>query len=127
MTRDMELVRKILLKVEENTSSDQIMNLSIEGYDNEIVYNHCKLIYDAGLVSSFQTSRPLTQRYPTYIIGTLTWAGHDFLDKIKSDSIWDKTKTTIKKKGLPLIFETIKSVASAIISSAVEGAVKGLK
>lgn len=42
MKRDMELVRLILLKIEEEYSSTAISNLNISGYDMETVAYHCK-------------------------------------------------------------------------------------
>jgi len=43
------------------------------------------------------------------------------LEKIRDDSRWKKVKDTISQKGLPLIIDTIKSIANAIISAAAEG------
>ena len=54
-------------------------------------------------------------------VGSLTWDGNDFLDKIRDDSQWKKVKDAITKEGLPLIIETIKSVANAFISATVTG------
>ncbi|HRG31537.1 MAG TPA: DUF2513 domain-containing protein, partial [Trichococcus flocculiformis] len=58
-----------------------------------------------------------------YVFGVcpLTWDGNDFLEKIRDDSRWKKVKDTISQKGLPLIIDTIKSIANAIISAAAEG------
>lgn len=39
MERDMELVRKILLKIEEIYKSSAILNLKIEGYEREAADN----------------------------------------------------------------------------------------
>lgn len=39
---------------------------------------------------------------PLWIYSQLTWEGHDFLDSIKNDTIWNKTKESIKSKGLEL-------------------------
>ena len=57
-------------------------------------------------------------------VGSLTWDGCEFLDKIRSDTVWNKTKDVVKKKGLPLVLDVVKDVASAVISSMTEGAIR---
>lgn len=125
MKRDMELIRKILFKIEAEYVSTALTNLTIDGYDfNDIAYQ-CKLLYDAGLIDQYKARYGDNTIY-LFTVGALTWEGHDFLDKIRQDIIWNKTKETITKKGLPMIIDVIKDVATGIISSMTEGAVKGL-
>ena len=126
MERDMELVRKILFKIEEQYVSTAIMSLKIEGYEKEQVAYHCSIMHDAGLLSSYKPIYGGNQLY-AFSVGHLTWEGHDFLDKIRSDTVWNKVKSTIKKRGLPMILDTIKTIATTIISAMTEGAIKGLK
>lgn len=47
---------------------------------------------------------------------SLTWQGHEFLDKIRNDTVWNSLKTTVKSKSLDLSLDTIKQVAQTIIS-----------
>ena len=120
MKRDMDLVRKILLKIEDEYRTTTLFNIQIEGYDMETVAYHCKIMHEAGLVSSFSA------QYGDNIVwglrvGSLTWNGNDYLDKVRDDSVWNKTKEVIKEKGLPLVFETIKTISTAIITAAAEG------
>ena len=54
MKRDMELIRKILFKIEEEYVSTALFNLAIDGYEfNDVAYQ-CKLLYDAGLVDQYK-------------------------------------------------------------------------
>ena len=126
MKRDMELVRKILFKIEEEYIFTSILNLQIEGYSKEEVAYHCKLLYEAGMLDYYNATNTLNGLYAFYVKG-LTWEGHDFLDKIRQDTIWNKTKETMTKKGLPMIIDVIKDVATGIISSMTEGAINSLK
>ena len=48
----------------------------------------------------------------------LTWAGHDFLDAIKDQGIWDQTKTKLKEVGGPASLDVVKAVAVSIMTSA---------
>ena len=50
MKRDMELCRKILFKIEEDTSGRPISDLKIEGYSAEDINYNCKLLYQEGFV-----------------------------------------------------------------------------
>jgi chorismate mutase len=119
MKRDMDLVRLILLEIEDKYRSTAIYDLAIDGYDTEMVAYHCKILYEAGLISDYKAQYADNEIY-VFGVGSLTWDGNDFLEKIRDDSQWKKVKETITKKGLPLVVDTIKSVANALISATVE-------
>ncbi len=120
MKRDMDLVRGILLKIEDEFVDTEIRNLSVEGYDMQTVAYHCQIMYDAGLLIEYNPIE-CDQGLLGFIVGGLSWDGNDYLDKIRDNSIWSKTKETITKKGLPLIFDTIKTVSTAFITATAEG------
>ena len=120
MKRDMDLVRLILLEIEDKYRSTAIYDLAIDGYDTEMVAYHCKILYEAGLISDYKAQYADNEIY-VFGVGSLAWDGDDFLEKIRDDSQWKKVKETITKKGLPLVVDTIKSVANALISATVEG------
>ena len=54
-------------------------------------------------------------------MGQLTWEGHDFLDKVREETVWNRIKEAVAQKGATLTFEIIKSVAPSIISSMITG------
>lgn len=120
MKRDMDLVRKILLEIEEEYVSTPIYDLEIESYDMATIAYHCKILHEAGLVSDYDAQYG-SGEIIDFAVGGLTWEGCDYLDKVRDDSIWQKTKSTIKEKGLPLVIETIKAISSAFITAAAEG------
>ena len=120
MKRDMDLIGLILLEIEDKYSSTAIYDLAVDGYDTETVAYHCKILYEAGLISDYKAQYADNEIY-VFGVGSLTWDGNDFLEKIRDDSQWKKVKETITKKGLPLVVDTIKSVANALISATVEG------
>lgn len=53
---------------------------------------------------------------PTYYIYDITVNGYDFLEKIKNDTTWNKTKDISKQIGVHSI-EVLSQIASAVISS----------
>lgn len=120
MKRDMDLVRKILLEIEERYVSTALYDLQIEGYDVQTIANHCKIMQEAGLFSACSIKYASNDIY-AFGVGGLTWNGYDYLDKIRDDSVWRKTKDVITEKGLPLVFDTIKTISTAFITAAAEG------
>ena len=120
MRRDMDLVREILLEIEKQYVSTAIYNLKIEGYDTETIAYHCKILYEAGLISDYKAQYADNSIY-SFGVGSLTWDGNDYLDKIRDNSIWKKTKDVIAKKGLPLVLDTVKNISTAFITAAAEG------
>ena len=117
MKRDMDLIRLILLRVEEqdpNTSSYE--SITIDGYTSGEVREHIKLLANAGMISDVHHDLD-----GNVWVRSITWDGYDYLDKVRDNTIWKKTKDAIKEKGLPLIFDTIKTISSAFITAAAEG------
>jgi len=125
MNRDMDLIRKILFAIEDQFIDVAIYDLLIDGYNKKTVAYHCDLLYQAGLIKDYKAQYADNELY-VFGVSSLTWEGHNYLDKIRSETIWNKTKVIVKERGLPLAFETIKEVASELISAAVKGAVAGL-
>ena len=124
MKRDMELCRKILFTIEERYVSTAIHGLKIDGYTTEEVAYHCKLLHEAGLIKDCKTIYA-SNRIVSFGVSSLTWEGHDFLDKIREDTIWNKTKGLIKDKALPMTLDVIKEIATAVISETLKGAMIG--
>lgn len=126
MKRDMDLCRKILFAIEEQYVDVVLYNISIEGYSMEEVAYHCKILRDAKLISDYGAQYASDQIY-SFGVGALTWEGHEFLDKVREDTIWNKTKGIISSKLLPMTLDVVKDVATSIISAAVQGAIKGIQ
>lgn len=121
MKRNWDTIRLILTKVEgKHDSSYALLLQHFEPFDNldqfEISY-HVRLLLEIGLVEG-RIDGPVGGGKPaTFAILRLTWAGHEFLDSIRSDTVWNKTKETLTTKGLDMTFETIKAVAAAAMTS----------
>lgn len=120
MQRDMDLVRKILFYIEEKyVAGGPEIPIHIDGYMDEVVYEHCILMKNDGLIGRIQDTSALEGK--SCNVGNLTSEGFDLLDKIRSDTNWNRIKSEINEKGLPLIIGTIKMIATAIITAAAEG------
>lgn len=108
MIRDMSLVRQILLELEQDTRWGTIAEVEIDGYPDDLVSYHVKLLGEAGYIDAvdFSSSGAVDWR-----VRGLTWSGHEFLDAIRNDSVWDKTKKIIAEYGGAVPADLVKAVA----------------
>ena len=114
MKRDMDLIRKLLLKIESSETS-YVDDFTIPDYSQAETDYHVELLISAGLVNSNIHDRTADGRFHAVADG-LSWEGHDFLDAIRSDSVWDKTKSFIKDSGLQGIpFDLLKEAAISVV------------
>lgn len=125
MKRDMDIIRKVLLHIEENYEDTALYNIEIDNLDMKTIAYHCKILHDAGYISDYK-GQFYDDEIGEFGVGSLTWEGHEFLDKIRDEKIWKKTKSTIREKGLPMAIDVVKDVASAIIISMTQATIKGI-
>ena len=92
MRRDMDLVRAILLAVEENEDPYELLTPSIEGYSELQICHHIALLADAGLVNARDRSAIGVYYWSA---GPHTWAGHELLDLMRNDELWDVVKRRV--------------------------------
>lgn len=110
MKRDMELVRKILLQVEQSESDPGGWNhLSFEQWPCEAVSYHTMILIDAGLLDGQDLS---TLEGSDWRPNSLTWAGHEFLDAARNETVWNKAIPSLKEKSMTVPFEVLKAVVN---------------
>ncbi len=126
MKRDMDLVRKILLKIEENNDEAGTSDLVIDKYSHEMIAYHCKMLCEEGLVDYYDPSYA-DGGLDSFSVGNLTWEGHDFLDSIRDDSHWNKVKKIIAEKGLQMTIGVIKIISKALLDMAVNEVLNSMK
>ena len=118
MKRDMDLVRRILLDVE---SAPREMNLGDFKYggktDNEVGYHIDLLVYH-GLLDA-DVKKDWGGDYILATVSGLTWDGCDYLDAIRDNTGWAKTKKAIKDTVGNTTMAIIKEVASAVAKNAI--------
>ena len=113
MKRDMDLVRRILLAIEaEPADPDAESEDPATGIDADEfrVSEHVRLVIEAGLVEGHVLSSIGGEAAPSHL-QRLTWAGHDYLDAVRSDSVWRKVKESAAKHGLELTLDLAKALA----------------
>lgn len=113
MKRDLELIKKILLKVEEHDSTSVMQNLNIEDYDQEFVNYQIYLLHQAGLVNA-KFVRVGANEIADAEIHEMTWNGHEFLDAARNENIWNKFKTKVLEKGGSIPFSVARELLISI-------------
>lgn len=116
MQRNWDTIRKILILTEAlPTSESTIDSDQVNGVAPEVAAYHMRLLMDAGLAEGGgRASMPGAAEYR--FICSLTWAGHELLDSIRRDTVWNRVKTVARDKGIDLTFEAVKAIAKAVIA-----------
>lgn len=102
MKRGIELIRAILLKVEEIPIGQTISSpLEINEYDENVVAEHVRLLHekgyiDARIVEEFDSYDLVgSPQVESYMITRLLNDGHDFIADTKNPTVWKKTLDSI--------------------------------
>lgn len=123
MKRDWDIIREILIKFEELNPKVGSIHLSDFPPDKAHEYSyHVELLLESGLVHG-QMSKTIGRHAQDFFADRLTWEGHEFLDSIRSDNVWNKTKTSFVKGGLSMTFDLIKGVATDIAAALLKSAI----
>ncbi len=112
MRRDLDLVRKILFALENKSHPKPVKTLAIDGYDDLMVRYHLVLLAQAKLID-FEPSLTKTGRIISVLAFNPSWHGHEFLDAVRNDTVWQKVKRLAADKSVAIPFEIAKSAAVA--------------
>lgn len=113
MKRDFDLIRLLLLEREGETSID------LSPYDQDQINYHKALIIEAGLAEgpiSYPGSHGSDIPDAADLL-RLTWDGHEFLDKARSDTVWEKAKALVVERGLSLTIDALKMALTLYVKS----------
>ena len=135
MTRDMDLIRGILLAVEEKetlggcTFKEMFVWLQHNEYsassDKDKVSAHCSILIDGGLIEKcydyYETHASRQDKWFFFDSSKirLCWEGYEFLDNARQDRVWKKVQGQIANAGGTLSFEIIKSLVTQYSKSVV--------
>jgi hypothetical protein len=98
MQRNMDLVRTILLRLENSPSGWAPHDLGIQSYTPEEVAYHAHIMKQEGLIEAVTRAR-LDSTGPEALPRSLTWSGHEFLDLARDQERWNRAKSIINKLG----------------------------
>jgi len=142
MKRDWELLREQLLAIEEDrdfhagvlgglsdapkwldgqSEADFVKAMKEHQKATARVFGHLELLIDNGYVDGVSLDRAGDNFFYRLDDPRLTMDGHDLLDTMRSEPLWDKIKSTAKTKGIELTFDTIKGLAALALKSLIGG------
>jgi hypothetical protein len=98
MKRDMDLIRELLLWAEEpsddaDKASDLANAVAATGREPAECFYNLTLLLDAGFI----IGKPLLG--DDFYVQRMTWQGHEFLDAVRDDGTWKKTKEGAQQVG----------------------------
>jgi Hypothetical protein (DUF2513) len=119
MRRDMDLVRRILIAAEGKHPREVTSREFVDENTSEAtVAYHFRLMSEANLIEASILGLERVGPMSGTVIQIL-WEGHEFLDAVRSEEIWARTKDTSRKVGGSLTFELVKALAVKLLTSAV--------
>ncbi len=114
MKRDMELVREVLLKVEEILFDGASHDICVDGRSRHEIAYHVMLLHEAGFIEAMDLGvgwKPVR----------LTYRGHEFLDAARNDGIWEKAKTAVVESTGVLTLEGLKVALPIVVKNLIAG------
>lgn len=113
LQRDMEVVRRILISIAEKSSADPSKEM-----DHDALQYHLWVTQEAGRIDCF--SRFGHEGGAAFHSLELTWAGNEFLEAARNDSVWNKARAIVLDKTGAISFEVMKTVLVSLAMKAVE-------
>ncbi len=97
MKLNQDLVRLLLLEIEDKTGPYDFLELSdisIKDYSYEEILYTTERLLEAGYITARLEPTKLSCNQVIY---SLTWEGHRFLDTVRDSAVWRSTKDVAKK------------------------------
>ena len=123
MKLNIDCVRDVMIYLENNLELVDYVSgeeIELEYSKDDILYSCSKLI-EAGYIDGRSVS-DLSGNLNIDITG-ITWNGHQFLDNVRSNKIWKKTKETTLKIGSASI-SFLSNISAQIIANVISGKIQ---
>lgn len=117
MKCDMNLVRKILLEIENRELGRIYTDIEIDSYSREQIYYHCYIMLQEGLIEGTMYPELLCGTSPQAIPKNLTWKGHEFIEAARNDTLWKKAITIAQEKGVSITIPVISQLLTSLIKN----------
>jgi hypothetical protein len=112
MKRDMDLVRQILLNAEALPVGPPML-YRVGEVEDLVLLHHLEMLIEAGLLKG-KLSRSQGSRGDVIGISGLTWEGHEWIETVRSDRVWEETKAALLESEGAFTFELSRAVAQRI-------------
>jgi hypothetical protein len=118
MKRDMNLIRAVLIETEKLPDDDAMHDIAVQGFTEAEISNHVRLSDEAGFIDAEDLT---TLSGVCWKPKRLTYEGHEFLDSIRSDTVWEKAKALTLKSTGTLTIEGLKIALPHVLKSLIGG------
>ncbi|MBS0463496.1 MAG: DUF2513 domain-containing protein [Proteobacteria bacterium] len=116
MKRDWDCIRAILRALEAREDAGGCVHPgAVTGWSEDVVSYHTHLLEQAGLVEAICKNQPNQRLF--CMARNLTWAGHELLDKLASQTLWNRITACARDKSIALSFEAIGVLARKAIEA----------
>jgi hypothetical protein len=116
--RDMDLVRQILLALEQHSNGFPPDELKIDGYTEEQIGYHAYIMGQAGLIEVADVTT-MSSSGPEAMIKNMTWHGHEFIEAAREPTRWSEAKQVVEKVG-GASFEVWTKVLTALVKKSLD-------
>lgn len=106
MKRDMDLIRQIVLATADMKYGEVLS--ALPNTAPEAFATHVAWMHEAGLVKATYEEGEGGSAATYAFVFRLTWAGCEFADAVRSDTLWNKAKGNILKPGISYTFDVLK-------------------
>jgi hypothetical protein len=114
----MDLIRAVLIETEKLPEDAAMHDISVEGFTEAEISNHVRLCDEAGFIDAHDLS---TMQGVCWKPQRLTYQGHEFLDSIRSDTVWNNVKALTRKTTGTLTVEGLKIALPHVLKSLIGG------
>ena len=111
MRRQMDLIRAIVLQIEDHDSPRAPEEIAVDGYTTAQVEYHKALLIEAGFAIGVTTDTLNDEDEPECYIERLTWSGHEFADSVRSDTVWNKVKAKVNEAAGSVPISVVSALA----------------
>ena len=116
MQRNMELVRKILLKLESSPDGWAPEDFGIQSFSPQEIGYHVHIMFQESLIEAIDVTARGSSG-PEAMPRSLTWKGHEFLDLARDQSRWNRARSMIDKIGGAPISVWVKVLSDLLLQS----------
>ena len=106
MKRNFDLIRKIMLDIENLDPNYGYVEVKFGDEDARAVDVHAALLIEAGLLNGKVIESEAGIIHKVFISG-ISWAGYEFIDYVKNDTVWNKAKETVLKPAVSASFQVL--------------------
>jgi hypothetical protein len=119
MTRNWEIIREILLRLESAKTPNAYVNAAnFDGLSEQEVAYNMQLLSDAGCIEAkIMNSSSGDGKINAALAIRLKNAGHDLLDTMRNESVWNRLKEKFASNGMDMTIDLVVSVGKKIIEA----------